>query len=519
MPQLAVLYLQGNPCVKKIRHYRKHVVGRLKGLKYLDDRPVFDDERRRCDVWYAAWVAGAPEGAAAGGGAGYDDAGAMAAERAEMERQRVEKIATEERNFNAFADFVRRSAEERVRAPPAPGEAPFELEAQDESNLPEIEGGAGGGADEDEGEGEDEEEDVAGGTDVMSAAIRAFSRPTGAAVAPPAVPPAAPRRAAAAAAASAGASASNAAAAADGGATAAGGSSDAAAVPAPAPAPAPAAPPAPPAPSSATLKAFARPSLPEAYAQASDPARAVNPFSGELIVPTVESAEARAYREERWQRIVSASENFRSAGAGTGSAAPPLPVSPSMVTPARAQAQAQTAAQAQGPAQAQAQSAAATLTPAGEPEAANGEERELRAAERAAAGDAAAFAEAATASALAARLALARERAAALAPPPSAPSVAAREAGDFLRLLREETRTGAGADAGADALLAPAEHEWQVVEGAPEAPAAAAVAAPAAVPPTESGASSSSAPETPALPSAPEPSPAPRAVTDLEDVD
>lgn len=51
MPDLRVVYLMGNPCVKHIRHYRKMIVGRCKSLKYLDDRPVFDDERRRVDAW------------------------------------------------------------------------------------------------------------------------------------------------------------------------------------------------------------------------------------------------------------------------------------------------------------------------------------------------------------------------------------------------------------------------------------------------------------------------------------
>lgn len=42
MPDLRVLYLMGNPCVKDIRHYRKTIVSRCKNLKYLDDRPGKD---------------------------------------------------------------------------------------------------------------------------------------------------------------------------------------------------------------------------------------------------------------------------------------------------------------------------------------------------------------------------------------------------------------------------------------------------------------------------------------------
>lgn len=50
MPKLAVLYLHGNEVCKKIEHYRKTIIHRLPNLKYLDDRPVFEDERRYCEV-------------------------------------------------------------------------------------------------------------------------------------------------------------------------------------------------------------------------------------------------------------------------------------------------------------------------------------------------------------------------------------------------------------------------------------------------------------------------------------
>ncbi len=51
LPDLRVLYLQGNPVVKNIPHYRKVIVSRCKSLRYLDDRPIFEAERRRCNVW------------------------------------------------------------------------------------------------------------------------------------------------------------------------------------------------------------------------------------------------------------------------------------------------------------------------------------------------------------------------------------------------------------------------------------------------------------------------------------
>ena len=46
MSSLAVLYMQNNPICKKINHYRKKLIYSLPNLKYLDDKPVFDDEWR-----------------------------------------------------------------------------------------------------------------------------------------------------------------------------------------------------------------------------------------------------------------------------------------------------------------------------------------------------------------------------------------------------------------------------------------------------------------------------------------
>ena len=41
----------GNPVVKDIKHYRKTIIAKCKALRYLDDRPVFEDERRYCEAF------------------------------------------------------------------------------------------------------------------------------------------------------------------------------------------------------------------------------------------------------------------------------------------------------------------------------------------------------------------------------------------------------------------------------------------------------------------------------------
>lgn len=59
LPNLAVLYLQGNPCVKQTPHYRRTYIARIPTLRFLDDRPVFDDERQRAEAFYAVVAEGA----------------------------------------------------------------------------------------------------------------------------------------------------------------------------------------------------------------------------------------------------------------------------------------------------------------------------------------------------------------------------------------------------------------------------------------------------------------------------
>eukprot|EP00351_Strombidinopsis_sp_SopsisLIS2011_P006115 CAMPEP_0116881908 /NCGR_PEP_ID=MMETSP0463-20121206/13990_1 /TAXON_ID=181622 /ORGANISM="Strombidinopsis sp, Strain SopsisLIS2011" /LENGTH=135 /DNA_ID=CAMNT_0004534263 /DNA_START=507 /DNA_END=914 /DNA_ORIENTATION=- len=49
--ELTVLYLKGNPFVKKTSYYRNKFITQLPSLGHLDDRPVFTIERQSANVW------------------------------------------------------------------------------------------------------------------------------------------------------------------------------------------------------------------------------------------------------------------------------------------------------------------------------------------------------------------------------------------------------------------------------------------------------------------------------------
>jgi len=100
IPDLRVLYLQGNPVIKKIKYYRKTITAALPTLRYLDDRPIFPEDRLRAE----AFAKGLAEGGVKA---------AQAAERAEIKRQREEKKAKEERNFRQFEEMLRNARLER----------------------------------------------------------------------------------------------------------------------------------------------------------------------------------------------------------------------------------------------------------------------------------------------------------------------------------------------------------------------------------------------------------------------
>lgn len=109
MPNLKVLYLQGNDVVKKIPQYRKTIISKCKKLTYLDDRPIFEDERRRVQAWGIAMEESSG-----------DTKFALEAERAEMAKIRQEKKDKEALNFQMFEDMIKKGKQSRDNALPPP---------------------------------------------------------------------------------------------------------------------------------------------------------------------------------------------------------------------------------------------------------------------------------------------------------------------------------------------------------------------------------------------------------------
>mmetsp|Transcript_106785 Transcript_106785/g.308900 ORF Transcript_106785/g.308900 Transcript_106785/m.308900 type:complete len:537 (+) Transcript_106785:69-1679(+) len=96
MPDLRVLYLKGNPCSKRIPNYRKSITVYCADLRYLDDRPVFVEDRRAAEAF---------------------NRGGIEEERAERRRMRQEndaKHAANMRAFQAMIDAARAEKRERT---------------------------------------------------------------------------------------------------------------------------------------------------------------------------------------------------------------------------------------------------------------------------------------------------------------------------------------------------------------------------------------------------------------------
>lgn len=95
LPQLAVLQLHGNPLVPRVEQYRRTVVSRCRALTYLDDRPVFPEDRLATEAW--AWAE-----AELGKGRGLE------AEREERVRQREAREEQQRHNL----EFMRKLTED-----------------------------------------------------------------------------------------------------------------------------------------------------------------------------------------------------------------------------------------------------------------------------------------------------------------------------------------------------------------------------------------------------------------------
>lgn len=88
MPNLKVLYVQGNEFTSKIKNYRKTMIAKLPTLMYLDDRPVFAEDRRHAEAFAR---------------------GGIEEERKERDAINKEKAATDEKNRMAFRDMIKKA--------------------------------------------------------------------------------------------------------------------------------------------------------------------------------------------------------------------------------------------------------------------------------------------------------------------------------------------------------------------------------------------------------------------------
>lgn len=98
IPNLKVLHLNGNPFCKKIPNYRKVVIACLSNLVYLDDRPIFEDERLFAESFVK---------------------GGLQAEREQRRLWSEEKEAERVKQHQAFKEFISRGRAEaaNVRSP------------------------------------------------------------------------------------------------------------------------------------------------------------------------------------------------------------------------------------------------------------------------------------------------------------------------------------------------------------------------------------------------------------------
>ena len=103
LPRLTVLYLIGNPLVSVMSSYRMRVIARLPRLAYLDDAPIFGDERPRAESWFKAFAAAMAVTGCTDGAEERATAAANAAVAAVAVVQSVAAAAIEQTECSAFA--------------------------------------------------------------------------------------------------------------------------------------------------------------------------------------------------------------------------------------------------------------------------------------------------------------------------------------------------------------------------------------------------------------------------------
>lgn len=108
MPNMKVLYLQNNGISKSgntIKNYRKTIIAKIKTLRYLDDRPVFEEDRRHAEAF---------------------NQGGIDAERAERDLMKKEKNDAHHEYHRRFKEMMREAREEKRKEV----EAKSKLEAE-----------------------------------------------------------------------------------------------------------------------------------------------------------------------------------------------------------------------------------------------------------------------------------------------------------------------------------------------------------------------------------------------------
>jgi len=121
MPNLRVLYMKGNPLMNKVKDYRKTAIAKITTLRYLDDRPVFEDERRLAEAWFR---------------------GGREEEKLERVKMKNEKEEKRRRKFECFEKLVGEavedsSLEDKVISPVKARQLP-DIRKPQQEEIPEI---------------------------------------------------------------------------------------------------------------------------------------------------------------------------------------------------------------------------------------------------------------------------------------------------------------------------------------------------------------------------------------------